>query len=179
MFSLKDCYDLFKAEGHSITDYELILGGFKYAPNLNKGAIIISLINSEILTSQSKEWLSNANDSDLALVKESSFIQLNFQLDCYKANDDNVDKIQAFHECFKLQEWLKGLYVSDYLRGLDSEILPNYSVIQFTTEAVDNKLINRAFFEFSIVTKHEISEFDNVIDSIAIETKLLQGDNNG
>lgn len=175
MFSLKDCYDLFKAQGHSITDYELILGGFKYAPNLNKGVVIISLVNSEILTSQSKEWQSNPNDSDTALVRESSVIQLNFQLDCYKANDDNVDIIQAFHECFKLQEWLKGLYARDYLRGLNSEILPNYSVIQFTTEAVDNKVINRAFFEFSIVTKNEISEIDNVIDSVAIESKLIQG----
>lgn len=175
MFSLKDCYDLFKAEGHSITDYELVLGGFKYAPNLNKGVVIISLVNSEILTSQSKEWQSNLNDSDTALVNESSVIQLNFQLDCYKANDDNVDIIQAFHECFKLQEWLKGLYVYDYLRGLNSEILPNYSVIQFTTEAVDNKVINRAFFEFSIVTKNKISEVDNVIDSVAIESKLIQG----
>lgn len=175
MFSLKDCYDLFKAQGHSITDYELILGGFKYAPNLNKGVVIISLVNSEILTSQSKEWQSNPNDNDTALVRESSVIQLNFQLDCYKANDDNVDIIQAFHECFKLQEWLKGLYVRDYLRGLNSEILPNYSVIQFTTEAVDNKVINRAFFEFSIVTKNEISEIDNVIDSVAIESKLIQG----
>lgn len=175
MFSLKDCYDLFKADGHSITDYELILGGFKYAPNLNKGVVIISLVNSEILTSQSKEWQNNLNDSDTALVSESSVIQLNFQLDCYKANDDNVDIIQAFHECFKLQEWLKGLYVRDYLRGLNSEILPNYSVIQFTTEAVDNKVINRAFFEFSIVTKNKISEIDNVIDSVAIESKLIQG----
>lgn len=176
MFSLKDCYDLFKADGHSITDYELILGGFKYAPNLNKGVVIISLVNSEILTSQSKVWQSNPNDSDTALVSESSVIQLNFQLDCYKANDDNVDIIQAFHECFKLQEWLKGLYVYDYLRGLNSEILPNYSVIQFTTEAVDNKVINRAFFEFSIVTKNKISEVDNVIDSVAIESKLIRGE---
>lgn len=168
MFEIKHIHGLLKP----FTNYDIIIGGTDYKADFVKGIAIASLINSQILTSQSKEWLPIEN-SELANIRESSLIQWNFQLDFYKRNDDNVEMIQAFNEAIQVREFLKGLDCQDYLKALGSEILPNYSVIQFTTEAVDNKIINRAFFEFSIVSRFEILESDSKIENVTISNKIL------
>lgn len=168
MFELKHIYELLKR----FTSYNVIIGGTDYKADFVKGIAIASLVNSQILTSQSKEWIPLEN-SDLTNIKESSLIQWNFQLDFYKRNDENVESIQAFNEAIKVREYLKGLDCQDYLKALDSEILPNYSIIQFTTEAVDNKIINRAFFEFSIVSRFSVLESDSKIENVTISNKIL------
>ena len=168
MFEIKHIHGLLKP----FTNYDIIIGGTDYKADFVKGIAIASLINSQILTSQSKEWLPIEN-SELANIRESSLIQWNFQLDFYKRNDDNVEMIQAFNEAIQVREFLKGLDCQDYLKALDSEILPNYSIIQFTTEAVDNKIINRAFFEFSIVSRFSVLESDSKIENVTISNKIL------
>ena len=168
MFEIKHIHGLLKP----FTNYDIIIGGTDYKADFVKGVAIASLINSQILTSQSKEWQPIEN-SELANVRESSLIQWNLQLDFYKRNDENVDTIQAFNEAIKVRECLKGLDCYDFLKALDSEILPNYSIIQFTTEAVDNKIINRAFFEFSIISRFEIFESDSKLENVTISNEIL------
>lgn len=169
MFEIKHLYAMLKDK----TAYDIVIGGTEYSANFVKGVVILSLVNSEVLTSQSKEWISVKDDDSKANISESSVIQYNFQLDIYKKNDENIEMIQAFNEAIALREALKGLDIRDYLHSLASEILPNYSIIQFTTEAVDNKVINRAFFEFSIVSRFSILESDSKIENIAISDKIL------
>lgn len=169
MFEIKHLYDMLKPK----TAYDLVIGGTDYSADFVKGVVILSLVNSEVLTSQSKDWQSVENSDDKAIIAESSIIQYNFQLDCYKKNDDNIEMIQAFNEAIALREALKGLDIYDYLQSLGSEILPNYSVIQFTTEAIDNKIINRAFFEFSIISKFEILESDFKVKNVTISNEIL------
>lgn len=157
MFELKNLYNMLKPAENAdlITDYEVIIGQIRYSAPFIKGVIVLSLVNSQVLTSSAKHF--NA-EGDFIGISESSYIQQNFQLDVYKLNDENATEIQAFSEALKLQEWLKGFYVREYLQGFESEILPNYANINFTAEMVDGVLVNRAFFDFSIISKITINE---------------------
>ncbi len=172
MFEMRNLYELFKPSENPdlITSYEVVIGNIRYSAPFVKGVIVLSLVNSQVLTSSSKNFVLDGEDVS---VNETSYIQQNFQLDIYKQNDENATEIQAFSEAFKLQEWLKGFYVREYLQGYESEILPNYANINFTAEMADGVLINRAFFDFSIVSKVSINEtsgggFDKVEFTSAI-----------
>lgn len=171
MFKMADIYNMLKPKDNenSITALPVVFGGTSYAVDFVKGVCVVSLINSEACTSQTKHFSKKVDDDDKITLKNVSILQWNFQIDIYKKNDDDVSEIQAYEEAIKIREWLKTLQVSEYLKGLNAEIFANYGIINFVSELVDNKLINRAFFEFSIVGEYEISERDEWFDKINID----------
>lgn len=157
MFEIKDVYNIFKPIDNPmlITPYDVVFSGIQYAPSYQKGVILLSLISSEVLSSQNRTFNS---DSEGLSVKQESSILHNFQCDVYKENDVNVKEIQSYSEAIKLREWLKSLYTFEFLKGKKAEIYANYATIIQTSEMLDNVLINRAMFEFSIVAKYAIIE---------------------
>ena len=58
MFSSENLYNLFKPLNNEnlITEYEVIIGGTLLTANLDKGALIVNLINSQNITSQFKDF---------------------------------------------------------------------------------------------------------------------------
>lgn len=178
MFKLANLYEMFKPADNptQITDFAVIIGGTRYAGDYGAGLIVLSLVNSQVLTSSAKRFI--AVDSDFS-INETSIIQQNFQLDCYKRNSENATDIEAYSEALKIQEWLKSFYVKEYLAKKDAQILPNYANIVFANELIDGVFINRAIFEFSIVSKVLINEADIGIETIRYKTKLLEGLKNG
>ena len=52
MFSSENLYNLFKPLNNEnlITEYEVIIGGTLLTANLDKGALIVNLINSQNIT---------------------------------------------------------------------------------------------------------------------------------
>ncbi len=172
MLDFRHIYVMLKPtdSGVKITDYDVIMGGTRYAGDYNKGLIIISLVNTQVLTSSSKRFVLKDDDFD---INESSLIQYNFQLDCYKRNSENATEIEAFNEAIKVQEWLKSYYVREYLAKKNAQILPNYANIAFTNELIDGVFINRAIFEFSIIHKVEISEADIGLTPKLKDNKIL------
>lgn len=174
MFELKHLYEMFKPADNptQITDYKVVIGQIRYAAPFVKGVIVLSLVNSQVLTSSAKKFTLDGEDIN---IDETSLIQQNFQLDIYKQNEENTSDIQAYKEALKLQEWLKSFYVREYLDNLKSEILPNYAQIAFTAELVDGVLINRAFFDFSIISKIAINERTAAaFERVAFNNKLLR-----
>lgn len=191
MFSSANLYNLFKPcnNPNLITDYNVIIGGTLLTADLDKGAIILNLVSNENITSQEKDFKniiidevekSNENQNDLetnlkGYIKEYSYIQSNFQVDFYKVNSKNAKVIEAELEAIKLREWLKSFETMEYLRKLNAFILPCYSAINFTSELYNKKFVNRAFFDFSIISVAEIKEEVGLYEKALLDIKLIIG----
>lgn len=170
MFEIKDLAGMFKL----ITKFDFVLGGLKYSPNFVRGVCIASLINSEVCASQVKHFSNKPDEKGLIEITETSIIQYNFQIDIYKENSRNAKEIEAYSEALRVRELLKSWQVDEYLKVKNAEILPNYSIIQTSGELVENKLINRAFFDFSIISKISVFEKDKYADRVEFISTTLQ-----
>lgn len=168
MFKLSHLYHLFKPENNEnqITSLDFVMGGTQYAPDFVKGVVLCSVVSSEVETSNTKT-LHKIDDENLQ-IKEASYVRYTLQLDIYKQNGKNSLEIEVFSEALRLREWLHSYYVEDYLKQKNAEILQNFSIIQTTSELIENKLINRAFFDFAIVSKVEIVENDKSLKNIVL-----------
>lgn len=175
MFEMKQLFRMFKPidNENQITAFDFMIGGTNFAPNFVRGVIICTILNSEICTSQTKKYEGLDSDKDMLKIVDSSLIQHNFQLDFYKRNAENATEIETYSEALRVREWLKSYQVQDYLSKFNAEILPNYAIIQNTSELIENKQINRSFFEFSVISKIEIAEFDKYVDKIKIDKTLI------
>ena len=190
MFSSANLYNLFKPEKNPdlITDYDVIIGGTLLTANFDKGAIILNLISSNNVTSQYKDFLNpivskkENEDGEIiaeASIKEYSYIQSNYQIDIYKVNPANVNYIETEIVALKIREWLKSLETIEYLKTLHATILPCYSNISYTSELYNKKFVNRAFFDFSIISIANIEEAVDAIEKVLITENLIYGGLNG
>ena len=89
MFSSENLYNLFKPLNNEnlITEYEVIIGGTLLTANLDKGALIVNLINSQNITSQFKDFKNLIVEDDKGYIKEYSYLQNTYQVDLYKESD--------------------------------------------------------------------------------------------
>lgn len=176
MFDSSKLYKMLKPDSspNLITTYPVVIGGTSYVPDLINGCVIVFPLSPKPVTSQNKDLLDVTDDKE----KGSSKIQLNYQIDIYKQNAKNINYIEVEREAIKIQEWLKSFEVQEYLTTLDSEILANYQPIRMIMNVEHNKsFVNRATFDFSIITNNSIFETVNIIDSIVFDkTIILQGE---
>lgn len=156
-----------------ITDWEFVIGGTNYAPNFTKGSIICTPITSAVETSQTKRHTRALREDGLLGITEASFIRYTLQLDFYKRNADEATEIEAFSEALRVREALKSWQFAEYLARYNAEILTNYGIISSVSEMIDNKLINRAFFDFAIVSKYEVSEGDEYFTEIKLKSHKI------
>ena len=163
MFNSEHLYNLFKPKENPnlITNFNVIIGGGGISADFNKGVIVLNLL-------QSRPVSSNIRKFDRLEDKEYSFIESFYQADIYKRNAQNILFIECEKEASKIKQWLNSYEVAEYLYSLDSEILPAYSIMQFSNEIIENKLVQRASFDFSIITRVEISETVGVVDKATI-----------
>ena len=85
-----------------------------------------------------------------------------------KKNARNILFVECEKEALKIRQWLNSFETYEYLAKLDSEILPVYSNLQYSNEMIENKLVQRATFEFSIISRVIISENVGVVDKATI-----------
>ena len=100
MFSSENLYNLFKPLNNEnlITEYEVIIGGTLLTANLDKGALIVNLINSQNITSQFKDFKNLIVEDDKGYIKEYSYLQNTYQVDLYKVNSLEVSYIEVEKE---------------------------------------------------------------------------------
>lgn len=176
MFSSENLYQIFKPfqNENLITKYDVVIGGTNLTADLNKGCIILTPISSVPLTSSYKTYahLNRIEDLDLYEIKEDSFIKNTYQIDIYKINKANIKGIEVEGEAYKIREWLKSYYVEDYLKAFNSEILPCYDLIAFSSDLYNNKFANRANFSFEIVTRAGVTENTDYVTKIRLDNML-------
>lgn len=179
MFDSSKLYNILKPVSNPtlITTYDVYIGGTMLPVNYSNGAIIIYALNSQDMTSQYK----NMFDVTISESKEKgkSIIGITYQVDVFKKNSKNATKIEVESEALKIKEWLKSFEVQEYLDTLQSEILPTYSTIRFLpNEEINKEYVNRASFDFTIITTNEIRENVTIIDKINFDNLIiLQGEN--
>lgn len=176
MFSTENLYKMFKPDSNPtlITNYDIYIGGTTLPIDYSKGAIMIYNLNAIDVTSQFKDMLKPTDSKE----KGRSIVQISYQVDIYKKNAKNLKYIEVEREAIKIKEWLKSFEIQEYLETLESEILPCYSQIRFMlNEEINKDFINRASFDFSILTINEIREQVTIIENIVFDkTIILQGD---
>lgn len=167
MFTIDNLYNLIKPEDNPnrVTDYDLIIGSTSSYGDESKGLIIINTLSTKILGSPVK------------LLKKGvwgthSLVQTDFQIDFYISS--SKDPIIHQFEANKVQEYLKGPEVKNYLKNLGASILPSYSDISFESYMNDKKeFINRSRFEFSITSFVQIGYEVDIISKLKIEGGYL------
>lgn len=159
------------------TDFDIVVGGAGLTANFDKGCIIVNPLNSAPITR------SDRNFKDLTITPEgtgyitqSSLIKITYQLDFYKVNPANTQYIHAYIEAQRMQEILKSMDVSEILKEHNTEILPSFGVINFLTEFNEQKrLVNRAFFDFEVISQVEITQEVKTFDKITIDKNTIIG----
>ena len=172
MFTSANIYKMFKPDSSPdiITEYQVFIGGTKYSPNLASGVVMIRPLSTKDMTSQFKNMTDIADDKEMG----KSIIGITYQVDIYKENSKTATSIEVEAEAIKIKEWLKSFEIQEYLEGLDSEILPNYSSIRmFPNEEINKAFINRAGFDFTIITNSEIFESVDIIDKIIFDNEII------
>lgn len=158
------------------TKYECIIGGGDLPANFDKGALIITLINSQTLTQSVKDFFTLHGEQDEFNITAKTLIQNNYQIDLYRQNPINAPYIDTEIESQKVREYLKSYEVQEYLKDLNASILPAISTIQYVTDFNEQKkLINRAFFEVSIVYNFEALQKVEKLDKITLNGNLIIG----
>lgn len=176
MFNSEHLYNLFKPKQNPdlITKYNVIIGGGGIAADFNQGVIVLNLLNSFAVSSNIRRYESLSENvfmqdkEHYSKINEFSYIQNDYQCDIYKKNARNISYIECEKEALKIRQWLNSFETYEYLAALDSEILPCYSNVGYSNEMVENKLAQRATFDFSIITKVVISENVGVVDKATI-----------
>lgn len=176
MFDSSKIYKMLKPDSNPnlITTYPVIIGGTTAVPDLANGVIIVYPLSPKPVTSQSKDMVNLIDSKEVG----SSKIETTYQIDIFKQNAKNINYIEIEKEALKIQEWLKSFEIEEYLASLQSEILPNYSTIRFDMNLEYNHIfLNKASFDFSIISNNSISESVNIIEDIVFDkTIILQGE---
>lgn len=177
MIKNTDLYDLFKPFDNpdKITKFDFVIGATNIPINVEKGTIICDLINSQALASAVKDFKSLIKQNNTIKIKEYQKFQLNYQLDFYKINQENVNFIEAHQEAIKIKQYLASYEVKDYLDKLNLQILPNYSNINFSSEMYLKKFTARAFFDFSILCELNFYEDVLLIEDFNLTNYFLGG----
>lgn len=176
MSALSLFYDILKP----ISDFDIVVGGTNLPIDYNKGTILITPLFSSVITRSDKNFKDIIAKDDKHYIKQGSKLKETYQIDFYKVNPQNETSIIAYDVAKRVQEYLKSYDVSEYLRRFDVEILPNFEVISYTNDFTEQKkLVNRAFFEFSVYFYENILQEINIFDKITLENKhILRGGNN-
>lgn len=165
-------FNLFKP----ITNYTIVIGGSHLPLDFKNGSVLISLINTEVLSNSNKVFSNPIQQGDDTLITQFSIIKYNYQIDIYKINNDDTGIIESSVEALKIQEYLKSFDATESIKIPDCEILPCYSNINNIVEFNEQKhLINRAFFDFSLVYKQILQQKINKIDKIQTNNILIGG----
>lgn len=167
MFTIDNLYNMIKPEDNlnRVTNYELIIGSTASYGDEAEGLIVINALNTKIQGSPVKRLVNNRWCTQ-------SIVQIDFQIDFYVGS--SKDPIANQFEANKVQEYLKGPEVRNYLKALDASILPSYSEISFENYMNEKKeLINRSRFEFSIVSFVEINYETDIIKNLKTEGGYL------
>lgn len=183
MFDSANLYNLLKPKENPnlITKYNVIIGGGGISADFNKGVIVLNLLQSHPVSSNIKKFKDLdkkefvENEKHYSTIREYSFIQADYQLDIYKKNAQNILFVECEREVNKIKQWLNSYEAAEYLASLDSEILPAYATTSFFNEMIENKLVQRASFDFSIISRVEISENVGVVDKATIGNFNLYG----
>ena len=158
------------------TPYDVIIGGSYLPADFDKGCVIITLINSQVLTQSYKDFSKITTQDDTHTIQSSTLVQNNYQLDLYRSNPRNLEYIDVEIQAQRLREYLKSYDVADYMENIGAEILPTISQITFLTDFNEQKkLINRAFFEVSIIFDVINKQDVNIFDKITLENTLIGG----
>lgn len=158
MFSIRDFYDLIKTPDNEITNYDLIIGNSGSFGDHLKGLWIIHQLNSKVLASPYKIKI------DDNTYKQATRIQFDFQFDFY-ISMETVDEV--FIETEKMKSYLASPIFRQKLAQLNSEILPVYSITNYSSETLEtNEFLNRGNFEISIITSSEIDMEIDIINKI-------------
>lgn len=172
MIDSKILYELF----NKATTFDIVIGGASLPVFSKKGTLLITLINSNVLSNSNKDFTNSPARIDNNSIVQYSLIQNNYQLDIYKINDNKKGFIEATEEALHLREYLKSFDVMEYLKPYEIEILPCYSSVNIATEFNEQKhLINRAFFEFSLIYKQQIQQAITKIDKIQTNNIIIGG----
>ena len=158
------------------TPYDVIIGGSYLPADFDKGCVIITLINSQVLTQSYKDFSKITTQDDTHTIQSSTLVQNNYQLDLYRSNPRNFEYLDIEVQAQRLREYLKSYDVADYMENIGAEILPTISQITFLTDFNEQKkLINRAFFEVSIIFDVINKQDVNIFDKITLENTLIGG----
>ena len=168
-------FNLFK----EITNYEIIIGGMAFPPDMEKGSLIINYINTIELSKSNKS--KPIKDGEILKIKEYSLQQTLLQIDFYRVNPLNLNYIDCMQEALKVKEWLKSYQIQSYLKDLDIEILPNIGTITYLTDFTEQKkLVNRAFFEVNLIHKSvQVEEQLQNIENVKFINKIILQENKG
>lgn len=158
------------------TPYDVIIGGSDLPADFEKGCVIINLINSQALTQSYKDFYKIKMQDDTRAIQSTTRVQNNYQFDLYRCNPRNLEYIDVEIQAQRLREYLKSYDVAEYMENIGAEILPTISQITFLTDFNEQKkLINRAFFEVSIIFDITNKQDVNIFDKITLENTLIGG----
>ena len=170
MSALSLFYDILKP----ISDFEIVVGGTNLPIDFDKGTMLITPLYSNVVTRSDKNFKDIIARGDKHYIMQSSKLKETYQIDFYKVNPQNETSIIAYDVAKRVQEYLKSYDISEYLREHNVEILPNFEVISYTNDFTEQKkLVNRAFFEFSVYFYQNILQEVNIFDKITAENKYI------
>ena len=175
MSALSLFYDILKP----ISDFEIVVGGTNLPIDFDNGTILITPLFSSVITRSDKNFKDIIARGDKHYIIQSSKLKETYQIDFYKVNPQNETSIIAYDVAKRVQEYLKSYDVSEYLKRFDVEILPNFEVVSYTNDFTEQKkLVNRAFFEFSVYFYENILQEIKIFDKIVVNNHILRGGNN-
>lgn len=182
MLDLLGLYQILKPTSNPTlyTQYPLLIGATGSVSNLDKGVWVINLINTSPLTKSeiilSKE---ETGEGDNKVTKyyenQRSIITTTYQLDFYKAFDNRGDTdFIVQQEAVKMREWLNSYEIASDLKGVNAEILPTISTINFTSELGETKsILSRASFDFEVVSWQDVKIEVNVFKDVELEKGVI------
>lgn len=173
MFSEATLYEALRPH----TDFDIVVGGAGLTANFDKGCIIINPLSSAPITRSDRNFRDlKVTPEGSGYITQSSLIKITYQLDFYKVNPANTQYIHAYIEAQRIQEVLKSMDVGEILRAYNAEILPSLGVINFLTEFNEQKrLVNRAFFDFEVISQVDITQEVKTFDKITIDKDTIIG----
>lgn len=157
------------------TNYEIIVGGMALPIDVENGTILINYINNIPLSKSNKKMA--VDDNKEPIIKEGSVLQEQLQLDFYRINPLNNLYIDAYLECENVKEYLKSYQVQEYLKSFNIELLPIVNTTTYLTDLTEQKkLVNRAFFEVSLIydSLEIIENIDTINKIIFTKSYILQ-----
>ena len=180
MLTIDKLYHLFKPlnNENAITAYPLIIGGGGGTLDLIKGGWIISPLRTKPLNEGIYDSLAINSVDETASKTLKRLIQTDYQIDFFISPLNKEKSTDLFNEAWRIFTYLKSHNAILYLREFEAEILPINGNIQYFSDFGENKhLVNRAMFEFSIISKAEYTQDFKVFDKAKIIKSYLADDN--
>lgn len=174
MFDLLKLYDILKPKENpeAYTKYPLILGGSDTTISLERGAWVLNVLNSKAIT---KPDIFMIRQGEGFFEYQRRIITTDYQIDFYKAFDNAVDfEFIPQNEAVKMQGWLNSPIIGSALFAIDAEIKPVQGSINYTTELSLNKaVLNRASFDFSIISYEKVGWVSDRLEKIKLEGEYI------